>query len=253
MILSGTRTFSYSAPTTYKRITPLCGCGYILKRIYDLTENPSNPLRGARPNPSKREVYFGTKWANRPGFASMLWAAMIEDGLIESNDGTMKFNAAHSMWRYSNNKSFARAKGHYENGYGYTVRYHLTPKGRGILFDMMVRFNKSTPKLNVVGSVAEYDAKKDENDTPAWTEVTGTAALREIKSWLKEKEALDCAKLAVDYAGENQKLRAEKDNLTARLARLVSRMNAIDCELNTLKMEYDMLKSEFGDITGLGK
>lgn len=273
MILSGTRTFSYSAPTTYKRITPLCGCGYILKRIYDLTENPANPLRGARSNPSKRDVYFGTKWANRPGFASMLWAAMIEDGLIESNDGTMKFNAAHSMWRYSNNKSFARAKGHYENGYGYTVRYHLTPKGRGILFDMMARFNKPTPKLNVVGSVAEHDAKKDwapkvddwrDDDflepgetKDEWMARHGVTPMKApptpIERDILEKEAVDCAKLAADYAGENQKLRAEKDNLTARLARLVSRMNAIDCELNTLKMEYDMLKSEFGDITGLGK
>lgn len=168
------------APTTYKRITPDRGCGFILKRIYDLTENPNMPRGTYCKNPTKQDIYCGTSWANRPGFASLLWGSLIKDGLIEPNGGVQEYKY-YSFFNHSH--VWMRAAGHYEAGNGYTVRYHLTPKGRGILFDMMARVNKireekkafcerngiefGTGKtLNTVGSVAEYDAQKDEEVPP---------------------------------------------------------------------------------------
>lgn len=186
----------YNRPTTYKRIVPDRGCGFILKRIWDLTENPNIPPGTYCKKPTKQDVYCGTKWANRPGFASLLWSSLIKDGLIEPNGGMQKYKY-HSFCMRSHVGT--RAAGRYAPGIGYAIRYHLTPKGCGVLFDMMARVNKNkTPELNTVSSVAEYDAKKDENGTPAWTEVTGTAALREIKSWRKEKEAF-CERNGIEF------------------------------------------------------
>lgn len=127
------------APTTYKRITPYRGCGFILERIWDLTEDPTNtcpPSLPTGPHPTKQDIYRGTKWANRPGFASLLWSSLIKDGLIESDDGMQEYKC-YSFFRRSHVET--RAAGHYSPGIGYTVRYHLTPKGRGILIDMMER------------------------------------------------------------------------------------------------------------------
>lgn len=150
------------APTTYKRITPERGCGFILKRIWDLTENPNIPRGTYCKKPTKQDVYCGTKWVNRPGFASLLWSSLIKDGLIEPNGGMQKYKY-HSFCMRSHVGT--RAAGRYTPGIGYAIRYHLTPKGCGVLFDMMARVNKKAP-LNTVGSVAEYDAKKDEEVPP---------------------------------------------------------------------------------------
>ena len=166
------------APTTYKRITPKNGCGFILKRIYDLTYDNQcgDPV-------TKKEVYAGSKWEGREkhGFASLLWSALLKDGLICSVDGMAEYEPYHGF-RYMNGRNLfykkLRAKGHIEKG-KYTVRYHISANGMGVLFDMMARVNKireekktfcerngiefGTGKtLNTVGSVAEYDAKKDE-------------------------------------------------------------------------------------------
>lgn len=162
----------YGTPTTYKRITPDRGCGFILKSIYELTEAPGLI---APQCPTKKDVYFGTRWYKRPGFASLLWSALIKNGLIESNGGIQNYK--YHGWYSSKDKISYRAMGSYEFGRGYTVRYHLTPKGRGVLYDMMDRYNKIRKKkeyckrngiefgagrsLNTVGSVAEFDAKKD--------------------------------------------------------------------------------------------
>lgn len=163
----------YGAPTTYKRITPDRGCGFILQRIWDLTEDTtktSPPSLPTGPHPTKQDVYRGTKWANRPSYASLLWSALIKDGLIESNGGMQEYKY-YSFYKHSHVGT--RATGHYETDNGYTVRYHLTPKGRGILIDMMERrvLQKAEKlaldrALNTVGSVAEYDAKKDDMEVP---------------------------------------------------------------------------------------
>ena len=156
MFMSGTRTFAHCSPTTYKRITPDRGCGFILKRIYELTEAPG---RERFAWPTKKDVYLGTPWYNRPGFASLLWSALIKDGLIESDGGIQNYKCW--SWGCKNHVAY-RAAGLRGYGVKYTVRYHLTPKGRGVLFDMMARVNKKkTLELNAVGSVAEHDAKKD--------------------------------------------------------------------------------------------
>lgn len=226
---------TYGAPTTYTKIVPERGCGFILKRIYDLTENPNMPRGSYCKNPTKQDVYCGTSWANRPGFASVLWGALIADRLIESDDGKIIYKPYRGYFSWQH-KPFEklRAKGHYEAGNGYTVRYHLTPKGRGVLFDMMARVNKIREEkkafcerngiefgtgrtLNTVGSVAEYDAKKDNE--------------RDIL----EKEALDCAKLAADYVGENQKLRAEKSDMNERLKKIVARLEWLEDEISDVK------------------
>lgn len=312
----------YGAPTTYKRITPGRGCGFILKRIYELTEAPG---RERFAWPRKIDVYLGTPWYKRPGYASLLWSSLIKDGLIESNGGMQEYTYCSF---YKNPRTGMRASGRYAYGIGYTVRYHLTPKGRGILFDMMARVNaknKTQPKLNTVGSVAEFDAKKDECSLPcgvlenmARTDlireysiaameadrlyeqllthehdvndfhcdrinaaynnicVRRAALAKEIEQREKngedgvpllamlanvsenqklrdakkdaipappnpverdilEKEALDCAKLAADYAGENQKLRAEKNDLNERIKKLVLRLEWLEHEVSDVK------------------
>lgn len=212
----------FGAPTTYKRITPDRGCGFILKSIYELTEAPGliAPMW-----PTKKDVYFGTQWYNRPGFASLLWGSLVKDGLIESSGGIQNYKCW--SWGCKNHVAY-RAAGNYEFGRGYTVRYHLTPKGRGVLFDMMDRVNaknKTQPKLNTVGSVAEHDAKKDAIPAPP----------NPIERDILEKEALDCAKLVADYAGENQKLRAEKNDLNECLKKLVLRLEWLEHEVADAK------------------
>ena len=225
----------YGAPTTYKRIRPDFGSGFILKRIYELTEEPG---RERFAWPRKKDVYLGTPWYNRPGFASLLWSSLIKDGLIESSGGMQEYTYCSF---YKNPRIGTRAAGRYAYGIGYTVRYHLTPKGRGVLFDMMDRYNKICEKkkegkhngiefntcrsLNTVGSVAEYDAKKDDIPAPP----------NPIERDILEKEALDCAKLAADYAGENQKLRAEKNDLNERLKKLVLRLEWLEHEVAEAK------------------
>lgn len=248
MLISGRRAFTHNNPTTYKRITPERGCGFILKRIYDLTENPKMPRGSYAAHPTKEDVYLGTPWYHRPGFASLLWSSLLEDGLIASDNGMEEYDGNLSRFS-SRSKRYARAYGHYEFGRGWTVRYHLTDKGRGILYDMMARVNKVREEkkafcerngiefgtgrvLNTVGSVAEFDAKKDEEVTPPPTP---------IERDILEKEALDCAKLAADYAGENQKLRAEKDDLNARLKKLANRMSWLEDELVSTKNELENL------------
>lgn len=230
------------APTTYNRITPDRGCGFILKRIYDLTENPNMPRGSYCKNPTKQDVYRGTKWANRPGFASLLWSAMIHDGLIESDDGLQAYKGYRGYFHIHRGDSHMhRAAGHYEKDGNYTVRYHLTAIGRGVLFDMMARVNKKAP-LNTVGSVAEYDAKKDEEEKlfPLPTEeqkqwlhnwIAGLNKTQEQEHDILQKEAVHCAKLAADYAGENQKLRAEKNDLNERLKKLADRLAKLESEI----------------------
>lgn len=231
------------APTTYKRITPDRGCGFILERIWDLTEDPTKtcpPSLPTGPHPTKQDIYRGTKWANRPGFASLLWSSLIKDGLIESDNGMQKYKC-YNFFKHSHIVR-TRAAGHYSPDIGYTVRYHLTPKGRGILIDMMERrvLRKAEKQafcerngiefgtgrvLNTVGSVAEYDAKKDAIPAPP------NPAERDIL----EKEALDCAKLAADYVGDNQKLHAEKSDMNARLKKIVARLEWLEDEISDVK------------------
>lgn len=247
----------YGAPTTYKRIRPDFGSGFILKRIYDLVENPVSPIRTGT-YPTKQDVYAGTNWANRPGYNSLLWSALIKDGLIDTNGGMQEYKF-YSFYKHSH--VGMRAAGRYEPGRGYTVRYHLTPKGRGILFDMMARFNKSTPKLNVVGSVAEHDAKKDwapkvedwrDDDflepgetKDEWMARHGVTPMKApptpIERDILEKEAVDCAKLVADYAGENQKLRAEKDDLNTRLKNLAERLKNLESEIVNTRFTLNSL------------
>jgi hypothetical protein len=246
---------TYGAPTTYTKIVPERGCGFILKRIYDLTENPNMPRGSYCKNPTKQDVYCGTSWANRPSFASLLWSSLIKDGLIESNGGTQEYK----YYKFYKRSSVGtRATGRYEASNGYTVRYHLTPKGRGILFDMMARIPDNLMRLNTVGSVAEYDAKKDwAPKVEDWRDDDFLEPGETKEKWMArngvtppptpderdilEKEALDCAKLAADYAGENQKLRAEKDDLNARLKKLADRFVNLETEIATTRNELDSL------------
>ena len=227
--------YPQNCPTTYTKIVPERGCGFILKRIYDLTENPKMPRGSYAAHPTKEDVYLGTQWYHRPGFGSLLWRSLVRDGLIESDDGSMEYRPQGSFYhRYPGGTVFDRAAGHYQFGRGYTVRYHLTAKGRGVLYDMMARVNKVREEkkafcerngiefgtgraLNTVGSVAEFDAKKDNE--------------RDIL----EKEALDCAKLAADYAGETQKLRAEKNDLNERLKKIAARLEWLEDEISDVK------------------
>lgn len=230
------------APTTYKRIVPNRGCGFILKRIYELTG------REHCANPRKIDVYLGTPWYKRPGFASLLWGAMIRDGLIESDDGLQAYEPYRGYFHRGGKYYMHRAAGHYEKGGNYTVRYHLTAIGRGVLFDMMDRVNKIREEkkafcerngiefgtgrtLNTVGSVAEFDAKKDDILTPP----------NPIERDILEKEAVHCAKLAADYAGENQKLRAEKNDLNARLKTVADRLAKLESELASTRFALNSL------------
>ena len=209
----------FGAPTTYKRITPDRGCGFILKRIYELTEAPG---RERFAWPTKKDVYFGTPWYNRPGFASLLWSSLIKDGLIESDGGIQNYKC----WSWGGKNHIAyRAAGRHGYGVKYTVRYHLTPKGRGVLFDMMDRIPDNLMRLNTVGSVAEYDAKKDTIPTPP----------NPVERDILEKEAVHCANLAADYTGENQKLRTEKNDLNERLKKLVLRLEWLEHEVADAK------------------
>ena len=216
----------YGRPTTYKRITPKRGSGFILKRIYDLTEAPGMEHAA---HPRKIDVYLGTPWYKYPGWSSLLWSSLIKDGLIESDDGMQDYKY-YSF--YMNPHVGTRAAGHYAHNIGYTVRYHLTPKGRGILFDMMDRVGAKGKVLNSVGSVAEHDAKKDAIPDPPPTP---------IERDILEKEAVDCAKLAADYVGENQKLRAEKNDVNERLKKIRERLIAIGNETDLLQGELQQL------------
>lgn len=259
MLISGTRGFTHNKPITYKRITPDRGCGFILKRIYELTEDPNMPRGTYVKNPTKRDVYRVTPWYNRPGWSSLLWSSLLEDELIESDDGMIKYNGCLSPFS-RNYRRYARAAGHVENG-KFTVRYHLTSKGRGILFDMMARFNKSTPQLNAVGSVAEHDVKKDwapkiedwrEDDflepgetRDEWMARHGVTPVKapptSVERDILEKEAVDCAKLAADYAGENQKLRLEKNDLNERLKNLAERLKNLESEIVSARFTLNSL------------
>lgn len=242
---------TYGQPTTYTKIVPERGCGFILKRIYDLTENPNMPHGTYCKNPTKQDIYCGTSWANRPGFASVLWGSLIKNGLIESNGGMQEYKY-YSFYKHPHVGT--RATGHYEAGNGYTVRYHLTPKGRGVLYDMMARVNKIREEkkafcerngiefgtgrvLNTVGSVAEYDAEKDLKELEKLAGSPPPEILR--------KEATDCAKLAASYAAENQKLRTDHaeqiDELTKRIVRLAEAMQWIEDSIADAKTQLDNL------------
>lgn len=197
----------YSTPTTYKRIVPDRGCGFILKRIYELSKDfwSSDFLYCADVYPTKQDVYAGTRWANRPGFASLLWSSLIKDGLIESNGGMQEYKYCSF---YRNPRIGTRAAGRYAHG-KYAVCYHLTPKGRGILFDMMNRViakNKTQPNLNVVGSVAEFDAKKDGRELPQTAKVNKGHEYDSLKNMTK-----------TDLICEYRNVANEADQLHARL------------------------------------
>ena len=137
-----------NTPTTYKKIVPEYGCGFILKRIADLTVNPKAK------HPTKQDVYAGTQWANRPGFGSTSWGAMVVDGLIASDDGMAKYEPFKGF-RYSDGSTYTdkRTGGHYEPGRGYTVRYHLTDKGRRIFREMMERVTENYMKKKLFGDL----------------------------------------------------------------------------------------------------
>lgn len=239
----------YGAPTTYKRIRPDFGSGFILKRIYELTEAPG---RERFAWPRKKDVYLGTPWYNRPSFASLLWSSLIKDGLIESNGGMQEYTYCSF---YKNPRIGTRAAGRYAYGIGYTVRYHLTPKGRGVLFDMMDRYNKickekkafcerngiqfGTGKMVAAPRPGEW--REDDFLEPGETKEERMARKgvtpppTPIERDILEKEALDCANLAADYAGENQKLRAEKNDLTERIKKLVLRLELLEHEVSDVK------------------
>lgn len=355
----------YGAPTTYKRIRPDFGSGFILKRIYELTEAPG---RERFAWPRKKDVYLGTPWYNRPGFASLLWSSLIKDGLIKSNGGMQKYTYCSF---YKNPRIGTRAAGRYAYGIRYTVRYHLTPKGRGVLFDMMDRYNKickekkafcerngiqfgtgkmvagprpgewreddflepgetkeermarngvTPPPTPIERDILEKEAeprdilenmtrtdliheysnaameadrlaaqllahkndvdygfaydrtnaaynnicarrdalakeierreKNNEEDVPLLAMLANVSENQKLRDTKKdaistppnpierdilEKEALDCAKLAADYAGENQKLRAEKNDLNERLKKLVLRLEWLEHEVSDVK------------------
>lgn len=247
------------APTTYKRITPDRGCGFILKRIWDLTEDPTNtfpPSLPAGPHPTKQDVYRGTKWANRPGFASLLWGSLVADRLIESDDGKITYqpHRGYFSWQHKPFEKL-RAKGHYEAGNGYTVRYHLTPKGRGILINMMERrvLQKAAKQAfcerngiefgngKTVAAPKKEEWREDDFLEPGetkeeWMARNGvTPPPTPVERDILEKEALDCAKLAADYAGETQKLRAEKNVLNERIKKLVARLEWLENEISDVK------------------
>lgn len=213
----------YGAPTTYTKIVPERGCGFILKRIYELTEAPG---RERFAWPRKKDVYLGTRWYNRPGFASVLWSSLVKDGLIES-DGGMQEYKCYSFFRRSHVGT--RAAGLRGCGVKYTVRYHLTPKGRGVLFDMMER----------------YDAEKDLKELEKLADSPPPEIL--------QKEALEGAKLAANYAAENKKLRtdhAERINeLTKRIVHLSETMQWIEDSIADTKTQLEDLM-EFIAKTG---
>lgn len=253
------------APTTYKRITPDRGCGFILNRIWDLTEDTTNtfpPSLPAGPHPTKQDIYRGTKWANRPGFASLLWSSLVADGLIESDDGSMEYRPLRrGFHHYSIGTMFERAGGHYEAGNGYTVRYHLTPKGRDILIDMMERrvLQKAAKQAfcerngiefgtgKTVAAPKKEEWREDDFLEPGetkeeWMVRNGvTPPPTPVERDILEKEALDCAKLAADYAGENQKLRAEKSNTNERLKKLYGRLIVLETTIHELQDEVAAL------------
>lgn len=267
----------YGRPTTYKRIAPERGSGFILKRIYDLTEDPKLPRGTHVKNPTKQDVYVGTNWANRPGWSSLLWSSLIKDGLIESDDGMQEYKY-YSFYMHPNVGT--RAAGHYAHNIGYTVRYHLTPKGRGILFDMMNRVNAKGKALNSVGSVAEHDAKKDECPvkTSEWREddfllsgetkeewakrngvtlqeedeprdflknMTKTDLIREYRNAAMEADRLD-AQLLVHENDENGFAR---DRISAAYNNVCTRRNALakEIELREKNEAHDILQKEDDD------
>lgn len=239
----------YGAPTTYKKIVPERGCGFILKRIYELTEAPGCE-RFAWPR--KIDVYLGTPWYNRPGFASLLWSSLVKDGLIESDGGMQEYKCC-SFFKRSHIGT--RAAGHYAHGIGYTVRYHLTPKGRGVLFDMMERrVLQKADKMafcerngiefgtgKTVAAPKKEEWREDDFLEPGetkeeWMLRNGvTPPPTPVERDILEKEALDCAKLAADYVGENQKLRAEKNDLNERIKKLVARLEWLENEISDVK------------------
>jgi len=220
----------YGCPTTYKRIVPERGSGFILKRIYELTEDPNMPRGTHVKNPTKQDIYAGTNWANRPGWSSLIWSSLIKDGLIESDNGVQKVKLPRSYWhaRRDSNVSY-RAAGRNEHGVGYTVRYHLTPKGRGILFDMMNRFGFRGKTLNSVGSVAEHDAKKDE--CPAARDIlknmTRTDLIREYSNAAMEADRLDAQLL--DH--ENDENGFARDRISAAYNNVCTRRDALAKEI----------------------
>lgn len=231
----------YGCPTTYKRIVPDRGCGFILKRIYELTEAPGLL---PRPWPRKIDVYLNTRWYNRPGFASLLWSSLIKDGLIESDGGMQEYKyCCYSFRRYFEVKT--RAAGRYERGCGYTVRYHLTSKGRGVLFDMMDRVNaknKTQPKPNTVGSVAKFDAKKDGRELPHSVKVNKGYEYDFLKNMTK-----------TDLICEYRNAAMEADRLNALLLEnendfaIDTRINAtysINAEYNSVCAKRDALARE---------
>lgn len=221
----------YGRPTTYKRITPERGSGFILKRISELTDAPGMEHVA---HPRKIDVYLGTPWYKRPGWSSLLWSSLIKDGLIESDDGMQDYKY-YSF--YMNPHVGTRAAGHYAHNVGYTVRYHLTPKGRGILFDMMARVGAKGKALNSVGSVAEHDAKKDECPVKAseWREDDFLLPGETKEEWAERNG------VTLLEEDENQKLRAEKNDMNERLKKIRERLIAIGNETDLLQAELQRL------------
>ena len=226
----------YGAPTTYKRITPDRGCGFILKRIYELSETSGREY-DADSDPRRQDVYFGTKWANRPGFASLLWSALIKNGLIESNGGIQNYKCC--GWFYNSHIAY-RAAGTYVPGAGYTVRYRLTPFGRAVLFDMMDRVKAKGKALNSVGSVAEFDAKKDEERSPVKAGEESEDVLLEPGETPEEWAARQGATLIFKekdvpeepFPTESQKPQVERENQIDVLKQILDAVNRL-CDILT--------------------
>ena len=73
------RWYAYHVPTNYSRITPERGSGFILNKLYFW-----GPL-------TRKQIFENSKYGKyRPGLLSILFTALMEDGLIEVSNGEMK-------------------------------------------------------------------------------------------------------------------------------------------------------------------
>ena len=126
------RDYAHHVPTTYTRIRPDAGCGYILSRLYS-----DGPL-------TRKQIFKGSKYDGcGRGHLSLLFTALLEDGLIECSNGEFKeYRLPITGWRLRQKTAYRVVA---ENG---VPEYSLTKKGVRLV-ESLDNFVKVPPKVKV--------------------------------------------------------------------------------------------------------
>ena len=121
-------------PTTYSNLDPNKGCGFILRQLATFGEL------------TRKEVYteHGGNYVNRFGksYHSLLWTALLSDGLIEPANGGFVNTLVHC---FGGKRSTVRVNSFTKD----PPRYRITDKGFDILCETLRNFNRKAFKKNM--------------------------------------------------------------------------------------------------------